>query len=153
MATRLKTLKRAKSGSKIYNSTINYFIQEPNFELQIIKWSANILYTAQAIYSSRNLCDRHIHRRKRSIDTQSDACVDRQKEKRGREKLNSFKLGRDIDENFLGEIHQSQNSTILFGTFLMKSSTSRETGDRGGWRISAPKSIKMIVNFYFFLIF
>ena len=37
-------------GSKIFYSTINYNSQEPNFELQIVKWSADFLCTSRAIY-------------------------------------------------------------------------------------------------------
>ena len=34
---------------------INYYSLELNFELQIVKWSADILCKSQVIYSSRNL--------------------------------------------------------------------------------------------------
>ena len=41
-------------GSKIFSCTINYYSQEPNFELQIVQRSADNLCTSQAIYSGRN---------------------------------------------------------------------------------------------------
>ena len=40
---------------RFFYSTINCYSYEPNFVLQIVKWSADILYTSQAIYSSRNV--------------------------------------------------------------------------------------------------
>ena len=42
-------------GSKVFYSNMNQYSQEPNFEIQIVKWSAHILSMSQAIYSSRNL--------------------------------------------------------------------------------------------------
>ena len=43
-------------GSNIFYSSINYYSKEPHFELQIAKWSADILCMSEAVYSSRYYC-------------------------------------------------------------------------------------------------